>query len=159
MLKRIIMLLTIFVIANNINCAHANTDNINRIIPVTHQDLINADFDACQICYGREEDISNLYKANCPSMDDHPHIFHRDCILGWMSSGRERALDCPVCRGAMVAEDINAALINASLNGNLGAVRLLIERGANVNAQDNNGKTALIWASFNGNLEVVILLI
>ena len=50
-------------------------------------------------------------------------------------------------------------LIEASSDGNLGLVKLLLTNGANVNVQNNNGQTALIWASQRGHLEVIKLLL
>ena len=51
-------------------------------------------------------------------------------------------------------------LIKASSDGNLDLVKLLLERGANVNSQNNifYGQTALIRASENGHTEIVKLL-
>jgi ankyrin repeat protein len=38
-------------------------------------------------------------------------------------------------------------------------VRLLVERGAEINAEDNDGKTVRYWATLGGNVAVVQLLI
>ena len=46
-------------------------------------------------------------------------------------------------------------LMACSINGDLARVRWLLERGANVNAQVEDGATSLILACFNGHLEVV----
>ena len=43
--------------------------------------------------------------------------------------------------------------------GPLGVVRLLLEKGADVNANYPSGVTALIWASREGHLNVVKLLL
>src|SRR4030066_296560 len=59
------------------------------------------------------------------------------------------------------------SLIDAAMQGNITAVKgytetakLLIEKGADVNAKDEfSGMTALIWASSYGHLETVKLLI
>ena len=42
-------------------------------------------------------------------------------------------------------------LINASKNGNIKKIKLLIENGADVNAKDNDGSTSLIFASMYSN--------
>ena len=44
-------------------------------------------------------------------------------------------------------------------SGDYAEVKRLIEKGADVNAQDNEGATALMLASYNGHTEVVKLLI
>ena len=50
-------------------------------------------------------------------------------------------------------------LIEASRDGQLDLVKLLLERGGNVNIQDIYGDTALIWASLYGHLDIVKLLL
>lgn len=50
-------------------------------------------------------------------------------------------------------------IYNAAKEGILVDVKSLIEQGANVNATDNEGKSALYWASEQGHFEIVKLLI
>jgi ankyrin repeat protein len=50
-------------------------------------------------------------------------------------------------------------LAMAAWNGHLGVVRLLIERGANVNATGARGRRALTYAAQRGHAEVVALLL
>jgi ankyrin repeat protein len=50
---------------------------------------------------------------------------------------------------------LNKQLIEAANLGNVAAVRALLERGANVNAQTADGWTALMIAAQNGHVEVV----
>lgn len=53
-------------------------------------------------------------------------------------------------RGANVNSQDDLALISASKNGILDVVRLLLDRGANVNGQDD---LALSWASDKGHID------
>ena len=45
-------------------------------------------------------------------------------------------------------------IILASSNGHLEVVKYLLDKGADINAKDNDCKTALMLASYNGYLEV-----
>ena len=72
----------------------------------------------------------------------------------------------PIVIVIIVMNSINAkngygytALIDASKNGDLEKVKLLIENGANIEAKDNNGDTALILASYYRRLEIVKYLV
>ena len=49
--------------------------------------------------------------------------------------------------------------MEAAEKGNLGIVKALLEKGADVNIQDQVGATALMQAAGGGNLEVVKLLL
>ena len=49
--------------------------------------------------------------------------------------------------------------IIATYNGQVAVAALLIEKGADINAQDRSGNTALMGLCFNGNAELVKLLI
>ena len=63
--------------------------------------------------------------------------------------------------------DINAAkgkyetsiLMEAAVRGNLAIIKLLLERGANVNQADRDGWTALMGATVEGRIESVKLLL
>ncbi|KAA0145734.1 hypothetical protein FNF28_07816 [Cafeteria roenbergensis] len=50
-------------------------------------------------------------------------------------------------------------LIRASSNGHVGIVRMLLDRGASVDATDDHGRTALMWASCCGRVEIVRMLL
>ena len=56
-------------------------------------------------------------------------------------------------------EKLNRDLIDNAREENLKQVKYLIEKGADVNAKDNEGNTALIKSSRKGYLEVVKCLI
>jgi ankyrin repeat protein len=50
-------------------------------------------------------------------------------------------------------------LMNASRDGNVGAIDRALERGLPVNQQSSQGKTALMFAASNGNVDAVSLLL
>jgi ankyrin repeat protein len=50
-------------------------------------------------------------------------------------------------------------LIEAAKSGDIGAVRALVKKGANVNAAEADGSTALLWSSYRDDLESADLLI
>ena len=54
--------------------------------------------------------------------------------------------------------DIDAALIKAAGNGQTETVKLLIEKGADVNVKNKSGGTALESASFCGHTDIIKLL-
>ena len=51
--------------------------------------------------------------------------------------------------------DFQTPLIQAALENKLAVVELLIEKGANVNANDNDFRTALMYAAKEGHVAVV----
>ena len=55
--------------------------------------------------------------------------------------------------------DLDSDLLIASQNGRLEGVRVLLERGADINKTDNHGETPLLGASRNGHLNVVRVLL
>ena len=52
----------------------------------------------------------------------------------------------------------NNALIRASEEGNIETVARLLEKGADVNAKNNDGYTAFIRASMNRHIEIAAML-
>lgn len=66
-------------------------------------------------------------------------------------------------RGADVNEvfgsESNTPLITAAHDNNLAMVKLLVGKGADIDALDRNNDTALMWASCRGHVEVVRFLI
>ena len=58
-----------------------------------------------------------------------------------------------------VTKELSELLMQESKRGNIDIVRMLIEKGADVNVQNKNGTTPLMFASFDGHTEVARMLI
>jgi hypothetical protein len=67
-----------------------------------------------------------------------------------------KSIDVEARRGG--EEDGWTCLMTAALHGHLDICRLLIDKGAQVNAKDRNGCTPLHWAAERGHIEIVRLL-
>lgn len=76
-------------------------------------------------------------------------------------SGKLNGISALLNSGANIESRNNkmTPLLIAAYNGYLAIVRLLLERGANINARDRDEMTPLIWAVYNGYLAVVKLLL
>ena len=59
----------------------------------------------------------------------------------------------------MSKKEMNQQLLEASQNGELPRVQDALDRGADVQAKDDDCKTALDWASGNGHEKVAALLL
>lgn len=57
------------------------------------------------------------------------------------------------------SNDLNAALLNATQQGNTKKVKVLLAQGASVRTKDKDDTTALIWAARVGNIECVKALV
>ena len=51
--------------------------------------------------------------------------------------------------------DLNEVLIEAAKDGNMIVLKAALDKGADINARDENGWTALMWAKKNGHSEIV----
>lgn len=60
---------------------------------------------------------------------------------------------------SLFSSEISDKLLNAAKEGNLEEVSKLLDSGANINYEDDYGKTALIKAASNGHPEVVLFLL
>jgi ankyrin repeat protein len=74
------------------------------------------------------------------------------------SSAIEHLLDAGADIEARTAFSDMTLLLWAAAFGNIETVKLLIERGASIDAKDNNGWTALMRAKIHGNEETVKVL-
>jgi ankyrin repeat protein len=70
-----------------------------------------------------------------------------------------RLLDAGEDANAVLTGEGETVLMLASHTGNPQAVKLLIERGADVNARQFRGQTALMWAAAEGHAEVLDVLL
>ena len=59
----------------------------------------------------------------------------------------------------MQQDELNNKLLSAAINGDINSVRESIVNGADVNAKDNDGKTALHWAAWDGKVDITTFLI
>lgn len=72
---------------------------------------------------------------------------------------KERTVTIPGKIGILKKLFKNKPMINAAKGGNAEKVKLLLEKGADVDAKDNSGNTALIYAAVNGHIETVKILV
>jgi ankyrin repeat protein len=102
----------------------------------------------------QSEIVEQLLEKNAdPSLKDHSGW---SALLKAVYQGHPPTVQALLERSK---EDINRALMIASLLGHKEVVKALIEEGAEVDAQAEDGRTALIFAASKGHKEVVSLLL
>ena len=79
------------------------------------------------------------------------------CFHAYLKKDTENKNKCAVCRSKIL--DKNMLLIEASKDGKIEKVRMLLANGADVNHEDDDFNTALIYASKNGHTNTVSLLL
>ena len=80
----------------------------------------------------------------------------------WLNKPKKPAVESIVKKVNLPPEEkekLNAQLIKAAENGNKAEVERLLKAGADVDAKDNNGRTALMYASASGYEGIVKILI
>ena len=106
--------------------------------------------------------VSLEWLRSGPSSDVSPEVIQRDIFIGSAGSGDMTTVLEMLEQGV----DINVhasfggptALIVAARFGHVAIVEVLLERGAEVNAEDDYGQTALYFAKKNSKIKVVELL-
>ena len=116
------------------------------------------DEENCAIC------LEKLGTVNLEDAYECKHKLHKQCIQKWLEQkpGETR---CPLCRANLSAqlqhvhqpqqEQAVSTLIDAVVLGQLDVVDRLLNGGANVDATDNEGRTALMRAALNDHLDIV----
>ena len=115
----------------------------------------------CFICLNEiKDDIhhfdeSELAKMSCDCYK-HKRV-HSQCFNKYLKKKTENKEKCAVCRSSIL--DKNMLLLEACKDGKTENVTMLLEKGADVNAEDDYGITALMCASENGHTEIVSMLL
>lgn len=156
-IKRITLLI-ICIVAINSNYVQGNSAHSDYIKLVDQSDLKTLKYDPkygieCGICLTTLLDFSSCYKTRCQSFITRPHIFHEECISEWIKIGKNT---CPSCNCNI---NIDKDFIDAVKAGELNQVQKLINNGANINIQDDNGESALAIAIFKCYKDIALLLI
>ena len=117
--------------------------------------------DTCFICLNKfNNNIHHFQESELESTTCNCYKLKSVCIPcfnEYLNNKTENKNKCAVCRSKIL--DTNMLLIEASKDGNIEKVRMLLEKGYGVNHYDDNFKTALIYASENGHTDTVSLLL
>ncbi|KAI8514586.1 Unconventional myosin-XVI [Branchiostoma belcheri] len=106
----------------------------------------------------KNQSSTTTSSINTDEGDDQAAIM-RQRIGDLVETSRNAASGTHIDTPGNFRRDGRTALHWASLYGQTGVVKLLIQHGADVGARDEDGETALHWASVNGHTGVVKLLI
>ncbi len=96
--------------------------------------------------------IGSLLLSGCGGPADDPNG-------GDASAENKPAASPPAVIAKPPAPVSDGAFLDAALEGSIATIRQAIESGVDVNATDEEGRTALLLAAFNGHTEVVRLLL
>ena len=114
--------------------------------------------DTCAICLNKIEKNDSVAVLDCG------HVFHEACIKRWVNTRQT----CPVCiQPILINKDFKRIkkmtpeelFLEAVKDGDLANVTQMLEDGIDVNAHDENGKTALMWACLNEHAIVALALL
>ena len=114
--------------------------------------------DRCAICLGNIEENDNVAVLSCT------HFFHEACIREWVVRNNR----CPTCREPLPPNDLERikgpltpeeSFLEAAEEGDLAKVTQMLKDGIDVNAHDEDGKTALMSACANEHAIVALALL
>lgn len=90
-----------------------------------------------------EKNTAFLWAMNAADMETAKYAFDRGADINAREESR----------------DGYTALIRAAANGNIEAVKFLLDRKVDINLHDNNGSTPLMWAAEKGHFDIFMMLV
>ena len=140
----------------------ANSVHINSLVPVNGRQLSQL-MAAC--IHGNIDYVEALLEVPGVKVDlqnnDGWHALQLSCLQGHTEIAQLilNAHQCPKNLVDLMNKWKDTSLMLASLFGHTKTVLLLLQNGAHVNMQNNNGWPSLMFASKNGHTETVLLLL
>src|SRR5690606_12014081 len=114
-------------------------------------------------CSHNQKDIVNLLLDNGLDINFSRPITGNDQAmygyLDYVETNNNLSIDAQFNFNVQNSQGGESLLHHAVKNGHLSMVKLLIDRGANINIQDESGNSALHYAAANGKKDVLKLLL